>query len=115
MQVARIRVLDARQGDIICRDPDYTREWFQLRQVDQLHDGKVNLSDGGVENSFAVNPLDIIGLQLIKTAKIEDQPELPDFGAAGPELAPLEAEDSTEEAAAEAPVGAGHGAPVHAA
>lgn len=82
MQIARIRALDAKVGDVVSRDPDSSRGWFQLHQIDHLHDGKVNLSDGGVNNSFAIFPLEVVGLQLAKMVSVEEQPELPNFSAA---------------------------------
>ncbi len=77
VQVARIRAVDAMEGDIVNRDPDSTRGWFLLVNVDRLHDGSINLSDGGVENSFSVAPLEIIGVQLLKVADVPEQPPVP--------------------------------------
>jgi hypothetical protein len=83
IQVARIRARDAKPGDVVGREPDSTKGWFQLREVNPLHDGKINLSDGGVDNAISVWPLEIIGIQFMKKVTIEPQPHLPDFGPVG--------------------------------
>lgn len=86
VQVARARAIDAQLGDIINREPEANGSWFQLSRVDELHDGKLALSDGGVNNSFAVGPLDIVGLQLVKTVAVEEQPELDDYNQASEDM-----------------------------
>lgn len=82
IQTARVRALDVETGDIINRDIEAFTGWFQVHEITELHDGKVNLSDGGVQNSFAVGPLDTVGLQIAKQVNIGQQPELPNFSAA---------------------------------
>ena len=101
VQVARARAMDARPGDVVSRDPDTEGGWFQLTTVNELHDGRLNLTDGGVQNSFSLGPLDLIGIQFIRTVEVEPQPDLPDFGTAGANLDDNGGADGDAEAEAE--------------
>ncbi|NNE72921.1 MAG: hypothetical protein HKN26_04600 [Acidimicrobiales bacterium] len=106
VQVARMRMADVVVGDIVNRNPDDVRSWFQVASVSLLHNGSMALADEASQNTATGKGFDIIGVQIAKAIDVPDRdpfalPELPVSDE--PVEADGEAEAATTEAANEAP------------
>ncbi|MEZ5341765.1 MAG: hypothetical protein R2706_10010 [Acidimicrobiales bacterium] len=68
VQIACIRIRDAVVGDVVNRDPDSNRGWFEIDGIEPLHDGSWALLNQVTNTSITGTPVDIIGIQVLKTA-----------------------------------------------
>ena len=70
VQVARIRIADAMVGDVVNREPDANRGWFEIDKIEPLHDGSWALLNVETNTSLTGSPLDIIGVQVLKNTTL---------------------------------------------
>ncbi len=71
VKVASIRIADAVVGDVVNRDPDSNRGWFEIDNIEPLHDGSWALLNDATNTSITGGPLDIVGLQVLKTTSLD--------------------------------------------
>ncbi len=70
VQIARIRIADAMIGDVVNRDPNSDRGWMEIDTIEPLHDGSWALLHEPTNSSITGQPLDIIGVQVLKMAPL---------------------------------------------
>ena len=70
VQVARMRISDVVPGDVVSRQPEDTEGWFEVARMEVLFDGSISLSDLDRRSSFAAQPMDIVGVQLLKAVEM---------------------------------------------
>ncbi len=71
VKIASIRVVDAVIGDVVNRDPDSNRGWFEIDNIEPLHDGSWALLNDATNTSITAGPLDIVGLQVLKKTSFD--------------------------------------------
>ncbi len=67
------RIEDLAVGDIINRDPDGLRGWFEIAHISTLFNGEVQLADESQNESVSGGPFDVVGVQLIEEFALDDE------------------------------------------
>lgn len=57
---------DVCPGDIINKNLDDSKGWFQVRDTEELHTGNVAISADSERDSINGAPYDLVGLQIAK-------------------------------------------------
>jgi hypothetical protein len=69
----QVRMADIRPGNIINKNHDDPRGWFEVHQLQELPNGDIAVLAATEKNSINGGAHDIVGVQLRKTVQIPDQ------------------------------------------
>lgn len=64
---------DLQPGDVINKNHDDARGWFEVREVEELHTGDILVHAFSEKDSINGAPNDIVGVQLAKVVEIPNQ------------------------------------------
>jgi hypothetical protein len=67
IQVVQVRAQDVQVGDVVNRGGHVREGWIEVASMDQLPDGRLNISDATYRYSFTSGPLDLVWLQIAQT------------------------------------------------
>ena len=84
MQVVRMRMADVQAGDIVNKNPDEYRGWFEVQGIEHLHSGDIALLASSDKYSINGAPNDIVGVQV---QQVVDMPAPARPSAAEPQAA----------------------------
>ncbi len=126
VKVARMRIADVEEGDVVNARPDNEEGWFAVAKKHRLFNGQLQLSDYQADKAISADDFEIVGVQFVSDAEVPDQPPIPekflifDDGSGYSDKDPESAESSTDgepaedangEAAEGEPAAAAAGAP----
>lgn len=79
VQVVKVRMSDLVPGDIINRNADESKGWFQVRELQPLPNGAVAVIAVYEKDSINSAPNDLVGLQVHKVVDLPEPatPEVP--------------------------------------
>lgn len=102
VKVARMRIVDAQEGDIVNRLPDAEEGWFAVAKKHRLFNGDIQLSDTTGDNTVSGKDFEIVGVQFVSDAEVPEQPPIPAhflvFNDGSEEPAPESGDDGTDDA-----------------
>lgn len=70
VQIARIRLIDVRVGDIVSGRPDEEFGWFEVMELRELPSGDLVASGSASTLSVKGSRWDLVGVQVAKTVEI---------------------------------------------
>lgn len=73
VQVMQVRMADLVPGDIVNKNHDDARGWFEVKELSQLHNGGIAVLAHSDKDSINGTPYDIVGVQLAKVVEIPNQ------------------------------------------
>ncbi len=65
VEVVTIRGIDVKVGDVVHARPEEMLGWFLVSKVASLPNGMITVTDEGEINGFLIEPLGIVGLQIM--------------------------------------------------
>ena len=77
VKVARMRLADAEEGDIVNRHPEAEEGWFAVAKKHRLFNGDIQLSDTTADNTVSGKDFEIVGVQFVSDAEVPEQPPIP--------------------------------------
>ncbi len=77
VKVARMRLVDAEEGDIVNRVPDAEEGWFAVAKKHRLFNGEIQLSDTTGDATVSGRDFEIVGVQFVSDAEVPEQPPVP--------------------------------------
>ncbi len=66
IQVIQVRMNDVQPGDIVNKNADDAKGWFEVTDVQELHNGDVAILASTEKNSINGAPFDLVGIQIAK-------------------------------------------------
>ncbi len=69
----QVRMADLLPGDIVNKNHDDARGWFEVRELEELHNGGIAVLADSEKDSINGSPHDIVGVQITKVVEIPDQ------------------------------------------
>ncbi len=73
VQVMQVRMSDVLPGDIINKNHDDPRGWFEAKELHELPNGGVAVIAHSDKDSINGGPYDIVGVQLAKVVEVPNQ------------------------------------------
>ncbi len=70
IKTAKVRLVDAQVGDIVNRNPDAEKGWFQVCEVKTLFNGDLQLADETSYVTITGGDNDLIGVQFAQLIEI---------------------------------------------
>lgn len=70
VQVTQVRMRDVHPGDIINKNHDDSRGWFEVVDVQELHTGQYAIVADSADDSINGGPFDMVGVQIAKNVDI---------------------------------------------
>lgn len=69
----QVRMRDIHPNDVVNKNHDDPRGWFEVRELQELPNGGVAVIGKAEKDSINGAPYDIVGVQLCKVVEIPDQ------------------------------------------
>lgn len=101
VEVVTIRGIDVKIGDIVQARPEELLGWFVVAKVASLPSGMITITDAEDVNGFLVEPLGLVGLQVLAPLVGASHPPAP---GSGPTSASEQYGEEQDAAAAKAAV-----------
>ena len=73
VQVMQVRMADLHPGDIVNKNHDDARGWFEVKQINDLPNGGIVVEAATEKDSINGGPYDIVGVQVTKGVEIPNQ------------------------------------------
>lgn len=73
VQVMQVRMSDVLPGDVVNKNHDDPRGWFEAKELQELHDGGIAVLAHSDKDSINGAPNDIVGVQLAKVVEVPTQ------------------------------------------
>ena len=70
IKTAKVRIVDTQVGDIVNRNPDAEKGWFQVAEVNTLFNGDLQLADETTYITITGGDNDLIGVQFAQLIEI---------------------------------------------
>ena len=70
VQIARVRLADLRQGDVVNGHPEHEHGWFMVQALRQLPSGDLVASGDTSTQAVKGQPFDLVGLQVTKEVDV---------------------------------------------
>ena len=98
IQIVQMRLSDLRPGDIVNKNPNEPRGWFEVRELQPLPNNAIAVIAVHEKDSMNSAPHDLVGVQIRKTFTMPDQ-STPDGVAAAPQSPSPESAEAQPDAA----------------
>lgn len=72
IKTAKVRLVDAQVGDIVNRNPDAEKGWFQVAEIKTLFNGDLQVADDSSYVTISGGDNDLIGVQFAQLIEIPD-------------------------------------------
>lgn len=72
IKTAKVRLVDAQVGDIVNRNPDAEKGWFQVAEIKTLFNGDLQVADDSSYVTISGGDNDLIGVQFAQLIEVPD-------------------------------------------
>ncbi len=72
IKTAKVRLVDAQVGDIVNRNPDAEKGWFQVAEIKTLFNGDLQVADHSSYVTISGGDNDLIGVQFAQLIEVPD-------------------------------------------
>lgn len=73
VQVMQVRMTDLHPGDIVNKNHEDARGWFEVHEVQELPNGGIAVQASSEKDSINGGPYDIVGVQVTKAVEIPSE------------------------------------------
>ncbi|MFW2380441.1 MAG: hypothetical protein ACN4GZ_01695 [Acidimicrobiales bacterium] len=70
IKTAKVRIVDSHVGDIVNRNPDAEKGWFQVAEIKTLFNGDLQLADETSYITITGGDNDLIGVQFAQLIEV---------------------------------------------